>query len=86
MGFIPYSTQDIDADDVAAVTAALTSAFLTQGPAVPAFEAAFAARHAVPHAVAMANATAALHLSCLALGLGPGGLLWTVPNLSLIHI
>lgn len=80
MGFIPYSTQDIEPEDVAAVTAALTSAFLTQGPAVAAFEEAFAARHAVPHAVAMANATAALHLSCLALGLGPGGLLWTTPN------
>lgn len=80
MGFIPYSTQDIEADDVAAVTAALTSPFLTQGPAVPAFEAAFAARHQVPHAVAMTNATAALHLSCLALGLGPGGRLWTTPN------
>lgn len=80
MGFIPYSTQDIDDADVTAVTAALTSAFLTQGPAVPAFEEAFAARHAVPHAVAVTNATAALHLACLALGLGPGGLLWTVPN------
>lgn len=80
MGFIPYSTQDIEAEDVAAVTAALTSPFLTQGPAVPAFEDAFAAMHRVPHAVAMANATAALHLSCLALGLGPGGLLWTTPN------
>ena len=80
MRFIPYSRQDITESDIAAVTAVLRSEFLTQGPAVPAFEAAFAARHQVPHAVAVSNATAALHLACLALGVGPTRRVWTSPN------
>jgi len=80
MSFIPYSRQDITEADIAAVTAVLRSEFLTQGPAVPAFEAAFAARHQVPHAVAVSNATVALHLACLALGVGPGSRVWTSPN------
>jgi UDP-4-amino-4,6-dideoxy-N-acetyl-beta-L-altrosamine transaminase len=80
MTSIPYSRQDITADDVAAVVSVLRSAFLTQGPAIPAFEAEFVARHACGHAVAVANATAGLHIACLALGLGPGGRAWTSPN------
>lgn len=80
MSFIPYSRQEITEADIAAVTAVLRSEFLTQGPTVPAFEAAFAARHQVPHAVAVSNATAALHLACLALGVGPGSRVWTSPN------
>ncbi|MBJ7392756.1 MAG: aminotransferase class I/II-fold pyridoxal phosphate-dependent enzyme, partial [Chthoniobacterales bacterium] len=58
----------------------LRSEFLTQGPAVPAFERAFAQRHAVAHAVAVSNATAGLHLACLALGVGAGSRVWTSPN------
>jgi len=77
---IPYSTQQITDEDIAAVLAALRSDFLTQGPAVPAFEQAFVARHQVPHAIAVSSATAGLHIACLALGLGPGDRLWTVPN------
>jgi dTDP-4-amino-4,6-dideoxygalactose transaminase len=80
MDFIPYSCQDIDDSDIAAVTAVLRSAYLTQGPEVPAFEAAFADRHQVAHAVAVSNATAGLHLACLALGVGPGSRVWTSPN------
>lgn len=80
MAFIPYSRQDVDDDDIAAVVAVLRSDFLTQGPVGPAFEAAFAQRHRVPHAVAVGNATAALHLACLALGVGPGSRVWTSPN------
>lgn len=80
MAFIPYSRQDIDDEDIAAVVGVLRSEFLTQGPAVVAFEQAFAARHAVAHAVAVTNATAALHLACLALGVGPGSRVWTTPN------
>ncbi len=79
MAFIPYSCQNIDEHDIEAVNAVLRSAYLTQGPAVPAFEAAFAKVHQVPHAVAVANATAALHIGCLALGLRPGDLVWTSP-------
>lgn len=77
---IPYSCQDITEDDIAAVTAVLRSDALTQGPAVTAFERAFAQRHGVPHAVAVSNATAALHIACLALGAGPGKRVWTSPN------
>lgn len=77
---IPYGRQHISDDDVAAVVAVLRSDFLTQGPAVPQFEAAFAAYCGARHAVATSNATTALHLACLALGLGPGDRLWTSPN------
>jgi len=80
MSFIPYSCQNIDEDDIAAVTAVLRSEYLTQGPAVVEFENAFAARHEVPHAVAVCNATAGLHIACLALGVGPGSRVWTCPN------
>ena len=80
MAFIPYSTQSIDEDDIAAVTAVLRADYLTQGPAIPAFEEAFARRHGAKHAVAINNATSALHLACLALGVGPGSLVWTSPN------
>lgn len=78
--FLPYSRQDITEDDIAAVTAVLRSDFLTQGPVLPAFEQAFAARHQVAHAVAVGNATQALHIACLALGIGPGSRVWTTPN------
>ncbi|MGP9820455.1 UDP-4-amino-4,6-dideoxy-N-acetyl-beta-L-altrosamine transaminase [Salinarimonas sp. NSM] len=77
---IPYSRQDIDAADEAAVLAVLRAPFLTQGPVIGRFEEAFAARHGVAHAVGVSNATAGLHIACLALGLGPGGRLWTAPN------
>lgn len=80
MSFIPYSCQNISEDDIAAVTAVLRSDFLTQGPAGPAFEAAFAARHGVAHAVAVSNATAGLHIACLALDIGPASRVWTSPN------
>ena len=78
--FLSYGRQHITDEDVAAVAEVLRSDFLTQGPAVPQFEAALQALTGAPHASAMANATAALHLSCLALELGPGDLAWTSPN------
>jgi UDP-4-amino-4,6-dideoxy-N-acetyl-beta-L-altrosamine transaminase len=78
-GPIPYSRQAIDDADIAAVTAVLRSDYLTQGPAVGAFEQAFSRRHEVAHAVAVSNATAALHIACLALGIGPGKRVWTSP-------
>jgi UDP-4-amino-4,6-dideoxy-N-acetyl-beta-L-altrosamine transaminase len=77
---IPYGRQSIDAADEAAVLAALRSDFLTQGPAVPAFEASLRAATGARHALAMNSATSALHVACLSLGLGPGKLLWTTPN------
>ena len=80
MAFIPYSRQSVSDDDIAAVVAVLRSDFLTQGPAVPAFEKAFAQLHGVEHAVAVTNATAGLHIACLALGVTSGSRVWTSPN------
>lgn len=77
---IPYGRQDISDKDVAAVLKVLQSDFLTQGPAVPRFEAAAKAHCSVKHAVAVNSATSALHIACMALELGPGDRLWTVPN------
>lgn len=77
---IPYGRQSINDDDVKAVVDALTSDWLTQGPAVPRFEEALCAATGAAHAVAVTNATSALHLACLAIGLGPGDIAWTVPN------
>ncbi len=76
---IPYGRQDISEQDVQAVVDVLRSDFLTQGPAVPEFERAVSRYVGARHAVAVSSATAALHLACLALGLGPGDLLWTSP-------
>ena len=77
---IPYGRQDISADDIAAVLAVLQSDFLTQGPAIERFERVVADYCGAKYAVAVANATAALHIACLAADLGPGDRLWTVPN------
>jgi perosamine synthetase len=70
--FIPYARQSVDAADQAAVAEVLASDWLTTGPKVAEFEAALAAFCQVPHAAAVANGTAALHLAMLALGVGPG--------------
>lgn len=77
---IPYGRQDITQDDVDAVVAVLRSDFLTQGPVVPRFEEAVRSRVGAKHAVAMNSATSALHVACMAMKLGPGDVLWTVPN------
>jgi UDP-4-amino-4,6-dideoxy-N-acetyl-beta-L-altrosamine transaminase len=77
---IPYGRQSISDDDVRAVVEVLRSDFLTQGPQVPRFEQAVAARSGVAHAVAVNSATSALHIACLALGVGPGDRVWTSPN------
>lgn len=74
---IPYGRQDITDADVEAVVATLRSDFLTQGPAVPLFEQGVAEHVGVKHALAVNSATSALHIACLALGLGPGDWLWT---------
>lgn len=77
---IPYGRQDIREEDIEAVVSVLRSDWLTQGPVVPRFEEAVAQRCRAAHAVAVNSATSALHLSCLALGLGRGDRLWTSPN------
>lgn len=76
---IPYGRQEITQQDIDAVVEVLTSDFLTQGPQVPAFEQAVAAKVGANYAVAINSATSALHLACLVLGLGKGDYLWTTP-------
>jgi UDP-4-amino-4,6-dideoxy-N-acetyl-beta-L-altrosamine transaminase len=76
---IPYGRQEISQADIDAVVEVLRSDWLTQGPAVPRFEAAVAESCGAAHAVAVNSATSALHIACLALGLGPGDRLWTSP-------
>lgn len=76
---IPYGRQDITQADIDAVVAVLQSDYLTQGPAVPRFEQTIAKHVGATHAVAVNSATSALHIACLALGLGSGDWLWTTP-------
>ena len=76
---IPYGHQEITQDDVDAVIEVLRSDYLTQGPAVPRFEKALVEYTGARHAIAVNSATSALHIACLALGLGPGDWLWTTP-------
>ncbi len=77
---IPYGRQCISQDDIAAVEAVLRSDWLTQGPTIARFEKAVADYAGARFACAVNSATAALHLACRTLGLGPGDTLWTVPN------
>ena len=76
---IPYGRQEITQADIDAVVGVLRSDFLTQGPMVPRFEQTVAAHVGARHAIAVNSATSALHIACLALGLGPGDWLWTSP-------
>ena len=79
MAMIPYGRQDISETDIQAVVDVLRSDFLTQGPAVPAFEKAVADYCGAGHAVTVNSATSALHIACLALGVGKGDIVWTSP-------
>jgi UDP-4-amino-4,6-dideoxy-N-acetyl-beta-L-altrosamine transaminase len=76
---IPYGRQSISQADIDAVVDVLKSDFLTQGPAVPAFEEAVARYCNAQFGVAANSATSALHLACIALGVGPGDRVWTSP-------
>jgi UDP-4-amino-4,6-dideoxy-N-acetyl-beta-L-altrosamine transaminase len=77
---IPYGRQDIAEADIQAVVEVLRSDWLTQGPTVPAFEKAVAEHCGAGYAVAVNSGTSALHLACIALGVGPGDWVWTSPN------
>lgn len=77
---IPYGKQNITRGDIQAVEEVLKSPYLTQGPAIPAFEKAMASRVNAKHALAVNSATSALHIACVALGLQDGDALWTTPN------
>lgn len=77
---IPYGRQSISDEDVAAVERVLRSDWITQGPAITQFERSLAEYTGARHGLAVSNATAGLHLACLALGVGKGDLVWTSPN------
>ena len=76
---IPYGRHDIAQEDIESVVEVLKSDFLTQGPVVPKFEKKLCQITGANHSVVSNSATSALHLSCLALGLGSGDILWTSP-------
>ncbi|TGK09963.1 UDP-4-amino-4,6-dideoxy-N-acetyl-beta-L-altrosamine transaminase [Leptospira fletcheri] len=77
---IPYGRQNIDQADIDSVVEVLKSDFITQGPAIESFENAVSAYCSSSYAVAVSNATGALHIACLALGIGQGDEVWTSPN------
>ncbi|SDT95041.1 UDP-4-amino-4,6-dideoxy-N-acetyl-beta-L-altrosamine transaminase [Stappia sp. ES.058] len=79
MEFVPYGRQSIDPADIDAVVEVLRSDFLTQGPAIARFEKALGEAVGADHCLAVSSATAALHIACLALDVGPGDLVWTSP-------
>ena len=79
MSYIPYGKQTIESSDIDAVVEVLNSEFLTQGPAVPAFEDSVINYTGCKYAVAVSNATSALHIACLALKVRKGDLVWTTP-------
>lgn len=76
---IPYGRQDISEADIQAVVDVLRSDYLTQGPVVPAFEKSLVDYCGAQYAVAVNSATSALHIACLALGVGKGDSVWTTP-------
>ena len=79
MNFLPYSRQDINDSDIAAVITALKGDVITGGHYVSDFENALCAYSGAKHAVVMNSATSALHCAYLALGLGAGDELLTTP-------
>lgn len=77
---IPYGRQAISEADIAAVVEVLRSDFITQGPQIDRFEQNLAAYCGAAYGVAVCNATAALHIACMALEVGPGKMVWTAAN------
>ncbi|MBE8232481.1 MAG: UDP-4-amino-4,6-dideoxy-N-acetyl-beta-L-altrosamine transaminase [Endozoicomonadaceae bacterium] len=76
---IPYGRQEITQQDIDVVVNVLKSDFLTQGPQVPLFEKAIRDAVNAEYALAVNSATSALHIACLALGVGKGDVVWTTP-------
>lgn len=77
--YIPYGRQSIEEEDIQAVVDVLRSDYLTTGPKVAEFEQAVADYTGAKYAVAVSNGTAALHIACLAAGIGPGDEVITSP-------
>lgn len=80
MNFIPYGRQDISKQDEDLLLKTLRSDWLTQGPMIKAFEDKLCEYTGAKYASALNSATSALHIACLALGVGPGDYVWTSPN------
>ena len=76
---IPYGKQDINQEDIDAVIEVLKSDFITQGPSVPLFEKTLQNHTTAKYGIAVNSATSALHIACLALGVGKGDLVLTSP-------
>jgi UDP-4-amino-4,6-dideoxy-N-acetyl-beta-L-altrosamine transaminase len=76
---IPYGKQDITEEDIDAVVSVLRSNYITQGPEVPRFEQKICKYTGSKYAIAVNSCTSALHIACVALGLGKGDILWTSP-------
>ena len=76
---IPYGRQNINQSDIDAVVKVLKSDFLTQGPMVPKFEKSIAGYCGCHHAISVNSATSALHIACMALGVGKDDIVWTTP-------
>ncbi len=77
---IPYGAHDIDESDILSVNEVLKNGFLTQGHMVPKFENALCDYTGAEHCIAVNSGTSALHIACLALGVGKGDIVWTTPN------
>ncbi len=77
--FIPYGKHTVTEDDINLVTSVLKNENLTQGRFVPKFEFSISSKLKSKHAICVNSATSALHLSCLALGIGRGDIVWTSP-------
>jgi len=77
---IYYGKQSVSQDDIDAVVAVLKSDLITQGPVATQFENAISDYVGVKFSLACSNGSAALHLACLAVNVGEGDVVWTVPN------
>lgn len=77
---IPYGRHYVDEDDIEAVADVLRHGWLTQGPKIPEFEHAVAEYVGAKYAVAVSSGTAALHIACLAAGIGKDDVVITSPN------
>ena len=77
---IPYGKHLVDEQDIDAVVDVLRNQFLTQGAIVPQFEQALCDYTGCQYATAVNSATSGLHVACLAVGVGQGDIVWTVPN------
>jgi dTDP-4-amino-4,6-dideoxygalactose transaminase len=80
MKSIPFARPMLGQPEIEAAARAIRSGWVTQGPEVAAFEREFADFVGAPHACAVSNCTAALHLALRAVGVGPGDEVVTVSH------